>query len=455
LQPVITQELKNYYSMIKFWLRGSLLFLITFLLTFKIDAQRYLTDIDSSFFIKDTVRPIIKRFENIIISGYMQPQFQVAESEGAPSFAGGNFSQYSRSRFMLRRARVKIDYLIKSKQNFPQALFSFQIDATERGVIVRDMFVRVFETKKNNFSLSAGLFARPFGFEVNLSSSARETPERGRMSQTLMPSERDLGVMLSFEPQDKKHRLSHIKVDGGFFNGQGLSGTTDFDDHKDFISRVTIKPYPLSKKTELSGGLSLLFGGWKNGTKYVYESGTATNGDKIFVLDSSTANLGISAPRHYYGADVQYKIHHGWGETEFRAEYWFGTQPGTQTTTFNPGTIPNSNGVPLPTYVRQFNGSFIYFLQNIVNSKHQLLLKYDWYDPNTEVQDEEIGKPGTNLTPADIKFSTLGMGYVFYFHPQIKLTLYYDLVKNEITQLPGYTSDIKDNIFTCRLQFRF
>ena len=441
--------------MIKFWLRGSLLFLITFLLTFKIDAQRYLTDIDSSFFIKDTVRPIIKRFENIIISGYMQPQFQVAESEGAPSFAGGNFSQYSRSRFMLRRARVKIDYLIKSKQNFPQALFSFQIDATERGVIVRDMFVRVFETKKNNFSLSAGLFARPFGFEVNLSSSARETPERGRMSQTLMPSERDLGVMLSFEPQDKKHRLSHIKVDGGFFNGQGLSGTTDFDDHKDFISRVTIKPYPLSKKTELSGGLSLLFGGWKNGTKYVYESGTATNGDKIFVLDSSTANLGISAPRHYYGADVQYKIHHGWGETEFRAEYWFGTQPGTQTTTFNPGTIPNSNGVPLPTYVRQFNGSFIYFLQNIVNSKHQLLLKYDWYDPNTEVQDEEIGKPGTNLTPADIKFSTLGMGYVFYFHPQIKLTLYYDLVKNEITQLPGYTSDIKDNIFTCRLQFRF
>ena len=89
------------------------------------------------------------------------------------------------------------------------------------------------------------------------------------------------------------------------------------------------------------------------------------------------------------------------------------------------------------------------------NNLHQLLLKYDWYDPNTEVQDEEIGKPGTNLTPADIKFSTLGMGYVFYFHPQIKLTLYYDLVKNEITQLPGYTSDIKDNIFTCRLQFRF
>ena len=441
--------------MVKPWLRHFILLVIGFFGCYQINAQRYLTDIDSSFFIKDTVRPIIKRFENIIISGYMQPQFQLAESDGAPSFAGGNFSQYSKSRFMLRRARVKIDYLIQTKQNFPQALFSFQIDATERGVIVRDMFVRLFETKRNNFSLSAGLFARPFGFEVNLSSVARETPERGRMSQILMPGERDLGAMISFDPQNKNHKLKHFKLDAGFFNGQGVVGTTDFDDHKDFISRLTIKPYTVSRKTELSGGLSLLLGGWKNGTKYVYESGTATNGDKIFVIDSSESNLGIAAPRHYYGADMQYKIHHGWGETEFRGEHWFGTQPGTQTTTANPGTIPNTNGVPLPTYVRHFNGSFFYFLQNIINPKHQLLLKYDWYDPNTKVQEDEIGKPGTNLTPADIKFSTLGMGYVYYFNPQIKLVLYYDFVRNEITQLPGYTSDLKDNVLTCRLQFRF
>ncbi len=447
--------LKNYYSMVKRWVRCSMFLAFAFILSYQLNAQRYLTDIDSSFFIKDTVRPIIKRFENIIISAYMQPQFQVAESDGAPSYAGGNFSEHSQTRFMLRRARARIDYLIKSKENFPQALFSFQIDATERGVIVRDMYARLFETKKNNFSVTAGLFARPFGFEVNLSSSARETPERGRMSQILMPSERDLGVMISFEPQNKAHRLSLVKFDAGFFNGQGLSGTTDFDDHKDFISRLAIKPYSLNKKLLLSGGLSLLLGGWQNGTKYVYESGTASNGDKIFVVDSSIENLGSSAPRHYYGGDMQFKIRHGWGETELRAEHWFGTQPGTAVSTSNPGTIPSANGQPLPTYVRHFNGSFFYFLQNIINSKHQLLLKYDWYDPNTDVQKEEIGKPGTNLTVADIKFSTLGMGYVYHFNTQIKLVLYYDLVKNEETQIPGYTEDLKDNILTCRLQFRF
>ena len=443
--------------MIKLRLRIIFLSIIVIGSGSQLKSQRYLTDIDSSFFIKDTVRPIIKRFENLIISGYMQPQYQVAESDGAPSYAGGNFAAFSQSRFMLRRARVKVDYLMKTKENFPQALFTFQIDATERGVIVRDMFVRLFETRRNNFSVSAGLFARPFGFEVNLSSSVRETPERGRMSQILMPSERDLGAMVSFEPLRKGHPLSHFKFDAGFFNGQGLSGTTDFDDHKDFISRLAIRPYSLSlsHNLELSGGLSFLRGGWKNPTKYVYQMGNAANGDKLFVVDSTESNLGNSAPRHYYGADAQFKIKHGWGETEWRAEYWFGTQPGTAISTTNPGTIPNTNGTPAPTYVRHYDGAFFYFLQHIISRKHQLLLKYDWYDPNIKVEKQEIGKTGTNLTSADIKFSTIGMGYVFHFNPQIKLILYYDMVKNEITQLNGYTADLKDNIFTTRIQFRF
>jgi hypothetical protein len=148
----------------------SVLFCV-FLITANVAAQRYLSDLDSSFFIKDTVRPVIKRFENLRITGYIQPQFQKAQSDGAPSYTGGNFSQYSSSRFMLRRARIKIDYILPSKLRYPKALFTFQIDATERGVIVRDMFLKLFETKRNLFSLTAGLFARPFGYEVNLSSA--------------------------------------------------------------------------------------------------------------------------------------------------------------------------------------------------------------------------------------------------------------------------------------------
>lgn len=441
--------------MVKRYLQRWIILIPVLLLSASINAQRYLSDIDSTF-LSDSVRPVIKRFENINITGYMQPQFQVAQVDGAPSYAGGNFSQFSSSRFMLRRARVKIDYLLRTEERMPQVLFTFQIDATERGVIVRDMFVRLFETKKNTLAMTAGFFARPYGFEVNLGSSYRESPERGRMSQILMPGERDLGVMFSFEPQKRSHKLYHFKWDAGFFNGQGQSGTTDFDSHKDFISRFTLKPYLFNdKKHEIGAGLSFLRGGWKNGTKYVYETGEAANGDKVFVIDSSESNLGNSAPRHYYGADVQYKIYHGWGETELRAEYWLGTQPGSATSTTNPGTIPNTNGIPAPTYIRHFNGAFFYFLQNIINHKHQLILKYDWYDPNAKVSGTQIGKPGTNFTAADIKFSTLGIGYTFYFNTQTKIIFYYDIVKNESTQLAGFTGDIEDNTFTCRLQFSF
>lgn len=413
-------------------------------------SQRYLSGVDTSVFIKDSVRPLLKKFENIRISGYMQPQFQVAQSSGIQSYAGGNFSQFSRSRFMLRRARIRIDYLLATKDHMPRALFVFQIDGSERGVIIRDIYIRLYETWKNNVSLMSGFFARPFGYEVNLGSSSRETPERGRMSQILMPGERDLGMALVFEPQSPSHKLSHFRWDAGFFNGQGQSGTTDFDNYKDFITRFTIKPYKLGH-SELSGGLSLLLGGWKNGTKYVYSMGAA-NG---FIVDSATSNTGKSSPRHYYGGDLQFKLHHEWGETELRGEYWFGTQPGTAASSTNPGSIPNVNGIPVPTYVRHFDGAFFYLLQNIINSRHQVMIKYDWYDPNTKTARSQIGQPNSNLTLADIKYNTLGIGYAFNFNTQTKLILYYDIVRNEKTSLAAYTGDLKDNVFTSRLQFRF
>jgi hypothetical protein len=423
-------------------------FLVAFF-SFSAYSQRYLSDLDSTLlYLKDTVRPLLKRFENLQFSGYIQPQFQLAETKGARSYNGGDFSQFSKSRFMLRRARVKLDYLLTTDERYPKALFTFQVDATERGVNVRDMFMRLYETKGHNFSFTAGLFARPFGYEVNLSSSYRETPERGRMSQILMPTERDLGAMITYEPIRKQARNKFIKIDAGLFNGQGLSGPTDFDSHKDIINRLTVKPISINRFL-ISGGLSLLYGGWRQGTNYVYEIGME-NGAKTFIVDSSLSNIGKIAPRHYYGADVQIILGHAWGQTEWRAEYWKGQQPGTEISTTNPGFQ-----LALPTYRRYFDGAFFYFLQNIINRQNQLLVKYDWYDPNTKVSKTEIGKAGTNLTIADIKYSTLGIGYAHYFNDHVKAVLYYEFVKNEATRLPAYLSDQKDDVFTLRFQFRF
>jgi len=428
-------------------IKRPLFFLLVFFISSTAFSQRYLSDYDSTLFIKDTLRPLVRRFNNLSVTGYMQPQFQLAQSKGEGSYGGGNFSEFSNSRFMLRRARLKFDYVLPAKEkDFPKALFTFQFDATERGVFVRDMFLRVYEPKAQNFSLAMGLFARPFGYEVNLSSSYRETPERGRMSQILMPTERDLGAMFSYESQ-KPNQKSPLKFDIGVFNGQGLAGTTDFDSYKDIISRITVKPLNLSKQVFISGGLSFLNGGWRQATKYKYEV-SDQSGSKIFAVDSSLSNIGDKAPKRYYGADVQMGYKHSWGKTELRAEYWRGKQPGTATSTINPGTLPLT-----PTYLRNFDGAFFYFLQNIINEHWELMAKYDWYDPNTKVQKKEIG--ATNLTSGDIKFSTLGVGLTRYFSGDLKILAYYDFVRNETTALTGYTSDVKDNVFTLRMQVRF
>lgn len=418
-------------------------------------AQHFLSETDSSLLIKDTVRPVIKMFEHIKFTGYLQPQFQYAQRDGMESFGGGNFSPTSKNRFMLRRARLKIEYALPSKlRKRPSAVFAFQIDATERGVTAKDMFVKIYEPKKSFFYLTAGLFARPFGYEVNLSSYYRESPDRGRMSQILLPGERDLGAMLTYEPIEKPKKSINIKIDFGIFNGQGLLGTTDFDNIKDIAARVYIKPYNVNQ-FEISGGVSLFIGGWRNGTSYIFSMNRSATGEKYFVADSALTNIGKRVPRRYYGLDIQVKKHHQWGTTEWRVEYWRGVQSGTANSLVSPGTLPVSNGTPLPVYIRPFQGGFLYLIQQIVNEKHQLLLKYDWFDPNTEVSKTEIGAAGSNLTIADIQYATFGLGYIYHFNTQAKMLLYYDFVSNEKTNLQGYTAHIKNNLFTCRLQFGF
>src|SRR3954462_13537338 len=114
-------------------------------------SQRYLSDLDSSLlYLNDTVRPVVKRFENLQFSGYIQPQFQLADTEGAKTFSGGDFAPHSKSRVLLRRARLKLDYLLTTSDRYPKGLFTFDIVATERGVHVKDMFMRLYETKGHN-----------------------------------------------------------------------------------------------------------------------------------------------------------------------------------------------------------------------------------------------------------------------------------------------------------------
>ncbi len=419
------------------------------LLTFYCHSQFLMDMVDTTKEIGKSVLDVSQRFSNIRISGYMQPQFQLAQDKGAKSYIGGDFPANVNNRFMLRRGRIRFDYVRFNKTNKASVQFVFQFDGTERGVFIRDFWGRVFENKYQLFSFAAGMFARPFSYELNLSSSDRESPERGRISQILMKTERDLGAMVSFEPRKPDHPLRYLKIDAGFFNGQGLSASADFDSHKDFIARAGLKPYPVSKNVLLSFAASYLNGGLLQTTKYIYSVSSSV---KSFTVDSSLANVGRIAPRKYYGADAQLKIKNKVGFTELRAEFMAGKQTGLANSSETPAALPDVNG---SYYIRKFDGAYFYFLQNFISPAHQFIVKYDWYDPNILVTEKDIGKPGNNLNGADIKFSTLGFGYIHYINVNLKLMFWYDKVWNEKTDLPSYTTDVKDDVFTCRMQFRF
>jgi len=435
--------------MIKSVYKAALVLLCT--LPFAAKAQFLMDMIDTTKDAGKGMLGIYKKFDHLRLSGYLQPQFQLAESKGIKTFDGTDFATNVNNRFMLRRSRVRIDYVHFGKETKPGVQIVFQFDVNERGFTIRDVWGRVFENKFQTFALTTGMFARPFGYEVNLSSSDRESPERGRMSQILMKSERDLGAMLTFEPRKKDAKFRYLKMDLGFFNGQGINAAGDFDNSKDLIARVALKPYPLGKKLSFSAGISHLNGGLLENTKYEFR--TVSTGAVIkSQVDSSLSNIGDVSPRKYYGADVQLKLRNRKGFTELRGEYIMGTQTGTANSSETPVALLTGND---GFHIREFNGAYIYFLQHLFNEHHQLLVKYDWYDPNTKVSGQSIGAPGANLSATNIKYSTLGVGYINYLTENVKLVLYYSMPKNEKTALAGYTNDLKDNVLTCRLQFRF
>lgn len=428
------------------------LYLLAFLVCFGTAAQSQvmLHDLmDTTSSMSKGFLSMYQKFHWLRLSAYMQPQYQWAEEEGIKTFAGPDFKSGVDSRFVLRRARIRTDYMRLTDAGDPTVQVVFQFDVNERGFSIRDVWGRVFENKWNVFSLTGGMFARPFGYEVNLSSSDRESPERGRASQTLMKSERDLGAMITMEPRHSK-KFSWLRADLALVNGQGIAGTGDYDNHKDLIGRVAVKPQVINRsKWLLSGGASFLNGGIVSQAPVYYQSEGAA-----IVRDSAAGNIGFLAPRQYYGFDAQLKIPNKKGQTELRAEYLRGQQTSTLSSSETPADYPQVSGAPGPLTTRPFDAAYFYLLQHLGSTHHQAIVKLDWYDPNTNVSGKEID-PSAGHTSADIKYTTLGGGYIWYLNQNVKFTLYYDHPISESTSLAGYHDDLKDDVFTARIQLRF
>lgn len=381
----------------------------------------------------------VDALKKIKISGYIQTQFQSADIDGIASFSGGNFSAGIHNRLMVRRGRLKAMYDNDITQ------FVLQIDATEKGVGLKDAYVYFKEPWLKSFAIKGGVFDRPFGFEISNSSSSRESPERSRIFQTLFPGERDLGVSFEYAPYIPFEDLfGFFNFKGGFFAGNGVN--PEVDNQKDFIGRLGFQLPFYDENLAIDGGISTYIGKVK-----------LAPGKSIFTLRSPTlANVATSeawADRNYLGLDAQvyYSLPLLGGFT-LRGEFINGNQPGGSSGSSSSPTAFQSGDL----YLRNFSGYYLMYVQNL-GDKNQIVVKYDSYDPNSDVSGDQIGQfAAAKLSSGDIKYSTLGAGWIHYWDDNIKFTFYYDSVSNEISKnLAAYTTDLKDNVFTFRIQYKF
>jgi hypothetical protein len=403
------------------------------------------------------------QLKKLKISGYVQTEWQSSQidvngnaSKDMKVGGGANAGEKadavltpgsSFNRFGVRRGRLKATYTDFGCTGV------FYIDATEKGVVVKEAYIAALDPWAGVVTLKGGIFNRPFGYEIEYSSSSRESPERSRIIQTLFPSERDLGGMLTLQAP-KTSPWNVLKLDLALVAGNAIG--LDLKSQKDLIAHLNYVNSTGDLKYGI--GVSMYNGGIFNPTKKVYS--IANN---VFTATGDSAsNFNKMVSREYYGFDGQLSLASGAGLTTLRGEYIFGKQPGS---TSSDGSYNGAAALATTdTYVRNFAGGYIQLSQDIADTKHTLTVKYDWYDPNTDVAGNNIGIAGAAGTvktnKADIAYSTLGIGYLYRMNNNVKFMVYYDMPVNETSSNlsaagSNFTKVLAANLLTVRMQVKF
>lgn len=452
------------------------------------------------------------------------------DSVSLNSNSAGRFDRFVSNKFMLRRSRIQVRY----KDSIAESSISF--DVNERGVQIQDSWLKLKDPWLKTFTLTTGIFARPFGEEVELPSREREVPERSMVIQSIFPGIRDLGFSIKIKPP-KTSFFRFLSIDAGLFHG--TSANLESDRFKDFNGRILIdNPFKV-KNVDYHFGYSSYYGK----VNHIYDiDGSASNYRYVWrILDTSlmvdgvernvkifNQDIGINSlqsvlnnpnnpiPKGTYSTHVnriyhsfhgQVKIKSKLGKTTLRGEYIFGQQVSVEGTLGNPyvftslsptgpftgvtwpkfdspqpynAAVVGPSTKPYNTFVRNFNGFYVYIDQQIGKSKHFLTYRFDYYDPNTRVKGDDITLNildnngqivgSTGLSTADVAYVNHIIGYRFEATKSLAISMFFELPKNEITKIgpldsnqiglgkyphPGFLKDIKDNVFLIRLQYKF
>jgi len=326
---------------------------------------------------------------DIKFSGYIQARYEDHQnSEDASLGSSGAVLQSNDNNIYIRRGRLKVEY-----QATKSSKFRIYFDGAKDDLKLLEAWIEL-KKKFGQVETHAKIGQQnvPFGFEIEYSSSKRDFPERSSVERALFPGERDRLVNLTVKP------VPALALNVAVLNGPGISDKTftyksPLADRKDVIGRVRVE----QKKGDvhLSGGVSAYMG------KQFDKSDT----------------LNFSTYKRRYGADGQLsaKPFPKLGETSLRAEVMAADEFG----------------------MRRL-GYYVWLAQRL-GDWFGAAIRFDSYDPNTRIEDGS-------------KLNQVSLAGHYYFDENVKLTLAYDIRKNE--EVNGI-KDKADNILTAQAQYDF
>jgi phosphate-selective porin len=346
------------------------------------------------------------KLTKIKISGYIQAQFESYQSGLVKTNEPDNT-------FYIRRARVKFTY-----EATDGIKFVLQPDFSTGNLSLKDAYAVASLPKLPSLSLWAGQFNRP-NYEVEYSSGQREVLERSRVIKTIYPGEREVGAKLEFNPLKVPLKLQVALLNGNFTGKE----QKDVDSRKDLMARAV---YSLKFSTAGIGvdlGANTYYGGLMAKNKYI--------SDFKSEMDSTTSNTGSYMDKQWFGGETQV-FFDLLGGMSLKGEYIAGKNAFAGDSKSNPNKT------------RKFEGYYAYFIKNI-GKKNQMVVRYDYFDPNTELSGNEAQK--------EVNYKTFTLAWQYYLNDYIRFSVNYEMPKNETnTSIP---KDIKDNVFAIRMQAKF
>ncbi len=122
--------------------------------------------------------------------------------------------------------------------------------------IVNDAFVEYYVNKI--LTVRAGQFVKPFGFDIQQSSSVREAPERGIFAGYFFPGQRDKGVMLMAALDEFGAYLSGTTLYAAVLNGNRFFDDNNRNLNYNFRLRKVFSSFPLALGASAQLGRQIL-----------------------------------------------------------------------------------------------------------------------------------------------------------------------------------------------------